>query len=96
MQPKRPALTQPVTLPQLLGMVERACLGDRTLSQQLFSVFMQMRLRPNTPPNERALADTLIRVLIGEREPALDGLDAEDVQPVRDLLRRLTATQSAH
>jgi len=95
MQSKRPAQSQPVTLPQLLELVERACLGDKALSQQLFAVFMQMRLRPNTPPNERALADTLIRVLIGERNPALDGLDAEDIQPVQDLLRRLIAPQSA-
>jgi hypothetical protein len=94
MPPKRPSQSQPVTLVQLLELVERACHGDKALSQQLFSVFMQMRLRPTTPPNERALADTLIRVLIGERQPALDGLDAEDIQPVRELLKRLTTSHS--
>jgi hypothetical protein len=80
----------PITLPQLLELVERACRGDKILSQQLFGVFMQMRLRPNTPPNEAALANLLIRVLIGERQPGLDGLDEEDIQPVKDLLDRLT------
>ena len=93
MQPKSPPQNQPVTLLQLLDLVERACQGDQTLSQQLFAVFMQMHLRPNTPPNERALADTLIRVLIGEREPSLVGLDAEDIQPVQDLLKRLHASE---
>lgn len=80
----------PLTLTQLLELVERACRGDKTLSQQLFGVFMQMRLRPNTPPNEQALANLLIRVLIGEREPGLDGLDEEDIQPVKALLERLS------
>ena len=94
MQPKSPPQNQPVTLLQLLDLVERACQGDQTLSQQLFAVFMQMHLRPNTPPNERALADTLIRVLIGEREPSLVGLDAEDVQPVQDLLKRLATPET--
>lgn len=53
---------------------------------------MQMRLHPKTPANEKALAEVLIRILIGERAPSLDQLDAEDVQPVRDLLQRLSAT----
>ena len=89
--PRRPAQPggEPVTLPQLLELVEKACQGDKTLSQQLFAAFMQMRLRPTTPPNERALADVLIRILIGEREPSLAELDADDVQPVQDVLARL-------
>jgi len=32
-------------------------------------------------------------VLIGEREPSLVGLDAEDIQPVQDLLKRLHASE---
>lgn len=87
-----PGNTQAVTLAQLLGWVEQACRGDKPLSQRLFAVFMQMRLHPKTPANEKALAEVLIRILIGERAPALDQLDAEDVQPVRDLLQRLSAT----
>ena len=81
--------TDPVTLPQLLDLVEQAARGNRTVSQQLFSAFMQMRLRPTTPPNERALADVLTRILIGERSPSLADLDAEDIQPVQSLLDRL-------
>jgi hypothetical protein len=81
--------SEPITLPQLLDLVERACRGDKALSQQLFTAFMQLRLRPNTPLNERRLADVLIQVLIGEREPSLADLETEDVQPVRELLDRL-------
>ena len=91
-QPPQPP-GDPLTLPQLLDLVEKAVCGDQRLSQQLFNAFMQMRLQPRTPPNERALADVLIRVLIGERSPALDELEEEDVLPVRQLLDRLQPTQ---
>ena len=87
--PSKKQLGEPVSLPKLLELVEQAARGDQQVSQQLFSAFMQMRLRPNTPPNERALADILIRVLIGERNPDLSGLDPEDVNPVSRLLTRL-------
>jgi hypothetical protein len=89
-----PKNTQPVTLPQLLSMVERACRGEKALSQQLFTAFMQMRLQPGTPPNERALADVLIQILIGDRQPALDALEEEDIQPVQELIGRLAASGS--
>ena len=79
----------PITLPQLLDLVERGARGDKNISQQLFNAFMQMRLRPRTPPNERALADVLIQVLIGERSPSLAELAAEDILPVTELLNRL-------
>ena len=79
----------PLTLPQLLELVEKAARGDQRLSQQLFNAFMQMRLQPRTPPNERTLADVLIRVLIGERSPSLSELDTDDVTPVSELIERL-------
>jgi hypothetical protein len=93
-QMEAPKNTQPVTLPQLLSMVERACRGEKDLSQQLFSAFMQMRLQPGTPPNERALADVLIQILTGNHQPALDALEEEDIEPVKELIGRLEANGS--
>jgi hypothetical protein len=81
-----------ITMTQLLELVEKACAGDKALSRQLFSAFMQMRLRPTTPANERALAEVLIRVLIGERTPSLSELEAEDIAPVREMLQRLVVS----
>jgi hypothetical protein len=80
-----------LTLLQLIELVERACHGDQALSQQLFAAFMQMRLHPSTPSNERALANILIRVLIGERSPSLHELEEEDIQPIQEMLQRLAA-----
>lgn len=84
-----PSPSQPITLPQLLELVERAIGGDERLYHQLFSVFLQLQFRPETPANERALAETLQMILLNKPLPSLAELDPEDVQPVQDLLRRL-------
>ena len=82
---------QGVTLPQLLELVERAAGGDRELGGQLFGAFQQMRADPNAPPELQALADALLRVLIGDMQPDLDALPPELASYVRGMLGRLKA-----
>ena len=82
---------QALTLPQLLELVERAAGGDRQLGGQLFGAFQQMRADPNAPPDQQALAEVLLRVLIGDLQPNLDALPPELASYVRGMLGRLKA-----
>jgi len=78
---------QGVTLPQLLELVERAAGGDKELGGQLFTAFQQMG-RSGDELNSK-LGNVLLRVLVGEREPNLDGLPDEIASAIRGLLGRL-------
>jgi hypothetical protein len=80
---------QGITLPQLLGLVEQAAGGNRELGQQLFNTFQQMGRDPNAPPELKALAGVLLHIVIGDRDPALDGLPPDLASAVRGLLGRL-------
>jgi hypothetical protein len=76
-----------LTLPQLLERVERAAGGDQELGGQLFNAFQQMA-RSGDEFN-RALGNALLRVLLGERNPNLDGLPDEVASALRGILGRL-------
>ncbi len=84
-----------MTLPQLLELVERAVgSGDKELGQQLFGAFQQMAGDSNAPPELRALAKTLVLVLLGERSPDLSALQAaspELASAVRGMLGRVNS-----
>ena len=78
-----------VSLHQVLGYVERALTKDRRLLVQLFHQFQQLARQPGIPAPERQLGEVLSRILMGEREPELDGLDLEAAQEIKELLDRL-------
>jgi tetratricopeptide (TPR) repeat protein len=83
----QPQQEQAITISQLLDMVERAADGDQQLGGQLFTAFQQMARAED--PTLSALGGVLLRVLIGERNPNLDGLPDEVASAVRGLLGRL-------
>lgn len=78
---------QGMTLPQLLELVERAAGGDKELGGQLFTAFQQMARDENKEMS--ALGNVLLRVLIGEKNPSLDGLPDEVASAIRGMLGRL-------
>ena len=78
-----------ITLPQLMELVERAAKGDSQLGAQLFPAMQQMSVHPDQPPELRALAGVLVRILAGERAPNLDDLPPELASVVRGMLGRL-------
>ena len=78
---------QGVTLPQLLELVERAAGGDKELGGQLFTAFQQMARADDAL--QSALGNVLLRVLIGENNPNLDGLPDEIASAVRGMLGRI-------
>jgi hypothetical protein len=78
---------QGVTLPQLLELVERAAGGDQQLGGQLFNVFQQMARSGDA--FQSALGNVLLRVLIGDKNPNLDGLPDEVASTVRGMLGRV-------
>lgn len=80
---------QGLTLPQLLDLVEQAARGDQDLGLQLFQLLQQLLNDRTTPPELRALAGVLQRILIGDRNPTLDGLPGELASAVRGLVGRL-------
>lgn len=83
----RPKEGEGVTLPQLLELVERAAGGNQQLGGQLFNAFQQMARDEN--PAMSALGNVLLRVLVGDKNPNLDGLPDEVASAVRGLLGRL-------
>jgi tetratricopeptide (TPR) repeat protein len=83
----QPQQEQAITISQLLDMVERAANGDQQLGGQLFTAFQQMARAED--PLLSALGNVLLRVLIGERNPNLDGLPDDLASAVRGLLGRL-------
>jgi len=83
----RPQQEQGVTLPQLLELVERAATGDKELGGQLFTAFQQMA-RDDIPAMS-VMGNVLLRVLVGERNPNLDGLPDEVASAIRGMLGRL-------
>lgn len=82
-----PGQEQGVTLPQLLELVERAAEGDSQLGGQLFNAFQQM-VRSGDDFNSK-LGNVFLRVLVGDKNPNLDGLPDEVASAVRGLLGRL-------
>lgn len=78
---------QGLTLPQLLELVERAASGDKELGGHLFTAFQQMARGDD--PFQSALGNVLLRVLIGDKNPSLDGLPDEVASAVRGMLGRL-------
>jgi tetratricopeptide (TPR) repeat protein len=95
-----PAQEQGISLGDLLELVERAASastepgrsGEQELGQQLFGTFQQLSADPNAPAELRELAKVLVLVLIGERDPDLDALEAQSPElasAVRGLLGRL-------
>lgn len=78
---------QGVTLPQLLELVERAAGGDSQLGQQLFSDLQKMSRDSNSEIN--TLGSVLLRVLIRDFNPKLDGLPDEIASAIRGMLGRL-------
>jgi tetratricopeptide (TPR) repeat protein len=98
--PSSPAEGQGISLGQLFELVERAAgastepgrSGEQELGQQLFATFQQLSADPNAPAELRELAKVLVLVLIGERDPDLDALEAQSSElasAVRGLLGRL-------
>ena len=85
----KPVKVQGLTLPQLLDLVERAARGDRELGGQLFEAMRRLAGDPGQPPQMRALGKVLVSILVGERDPNLDGLPPELASAVRGLLARL-------
>lgn len=78
-----------VPLEQLLAYVERAVRGDVNLHMQLLGTMRQLANHPTAPPEERALGDVLLAVLLGDRQPELGQLPPEAAEDVRALLERL-------
>jgi hypothetical protein len=90
--PSSPAQEQGISLRDLLELVERAAGGEQELGGQLFATFQQLSADPNAPAELRELAKVLVLVLIGERDPDLDALEAQSSElasAVRGLLGRL-------
>mgnify|MGYP001007747248 CR=1 FL=1 len=81
--------SQGVSLQQVFKYVEQALNGDRRLRVQLFRQFQALARQPGVPLPERRLGEVLSMVLIGEREPDLDGLDAQAAKEMIGLLARL-------
>ena len=84
---EQPQQEQGVTLPQLLEYVERAAKGDKELGGQVFTAFQQMARDDN--PLMSTMGKVLLRVLVGERNPNLDGLPDEVASAIRGMLGRL-------
>ncbi len=78
-----------VSLQQVIEYVERALSGDRRLLVQLFRQFQSLARQPGIPLPERRLGEALSLILMGEREPDLDGLDPEAAEEMTGLLARL-------
>jgi len=76
-----------VTLPQLLEYVESAANGDTKMGEQLFPDLQKMSR--NSDPTISALGNVLLRVLIRDFNPKLDGLSDEVASAVRGMLGRL-------
>ena len=83
----QPQQEQGMTLPQLLELVERAAGGDQQLGGQLFSAFQQMAR--DDDPGMSKLGRVLLSVLVGERDPDLDGLPDDVASAIRGMLGRL-------
>jgi len=80
---------QPITLDQLLVLVERAVRGERQLLVALFRQLRRLASLPEAPPEERLLGEILSRVLMGDRNPDLSALPPELAQEVQAMLERL-------
>lgn len=78
-----------ITLEALLNLAERAVNGERQLLVQLFRELQRLSMNANAPAEERALAEVLGKVLMGEREPDLSGLHPEAAEEIGAWLRRL-------
>jgi len=83
------AQQQGVTLPQLLELVERAAGGDQKTGSQLFPAMQKMASDPNAPREMQLLGKALAAIIIGDKNPNLDGLPDELASAVRGLLGRL-------
>jgi len=83
------AQQQGVTLPQLLELVERAAGGDQKTGRQLFPAMQKMASDPNAPREMQLLGKALAAIIIGDKNPNLDGLPDELASAVRGLLGRL-------
>lgn len=80
---------QGVTLPQLLELVERAAGGDRETGSKMFPAMQKMASDPNAPREMQLLGKALAAIIIGDKNPNLDGLPDELASAVRGLLGRL-------
>lgn len=78
-----------VPLDELLVYVERALRGDMNLHMQLLETMRRLANHPTAPPEERALGDVLVAVLLGEKNPDLSKLPPEAAEDVHALLIRL-------
>jgi tetratricopeptide (TPR) repeat protein len=83
------AQQQGVTLPQLLDLVERAAGGDRETGSKLFPAMQKMASDPTAPREMQLLGKALAAIIIGDKNPSLDGLPDEVASAVRGLLGRL-------
>lgn len=78
-----------VRLDELLAYIERAVRGDVNLHTQLLETMRRLANHPTAPPEERALGDVLVAVLLGERQPDLAKLAPEAAEDVHALSERL-------
>ena len=85
-----PPQQQGLTLPQLLELVERAVAdGDQKTGSQLFPAMQKMASDPTAPREMQLLGKALAAIIIGDKNPSLDGLPDEVASAVRGLLGRL-------
>jgi hypothetical protein len=78
-----------VPLDELLIYVERAVRGDLNLHIQLLETMRRLAGHPTAPPEERALGDVVVSILLGDHDPDFDRLPPEAAAEVQDLLERL-------
>jgi hypothetical protein len=82
--------TEGLTLIELLERVGEACGGNVALWQQLWRFTEQLESEPTTPPNIKALALVLRKILAGERQSCItEDLPPELAGPVNVLLEAL-------
>lgn len=82
-------MSEALTLEQLLVYVEQAVRGDRRLLVQLFRELQRLARHPTAPPEEKALAELLCRVLMGDERPDVSHLPESMQQDLRALFARL-------
>ncbi|NLG71298.1 MAG: hypothetical protein GX495_04515 [Chloroflexi bacterium] len=80
---------QGVALDQLLGYVEQALRGNRSLLVQLFRTMQKLAHHPSAPESERKLGEILSLILMGERSPDLDQLPEDMAAEINAMLKRL-------
>ncbi len=80
---------QGVTLEVLLELAGRAVSGERQLLVQLFRQLQQLARNSSAPVEERALAEVLGKILIGQRDPDLSRLHPEAAQEIEAWLKQL-------